>query len=60
MFSNTESESIASANIYSVIESWKANKIDTYKYLRFILTAIQKYRNDKDKLKELMPYNIYQ
>ncbi len=43
----------ASAMIYSIVETAKANKINTYKHLELLLTEIPKHMSDKD-LRSLM------
>ena len=38
----------ASAILYSLVETAKANYVNTYKYLELLLTEIPKHMDDKD------------
>lgn len=42
MFSDTPNGAHASANLYSLVESAKANGIDPYAYLRYLFTELPK------------------
>jgi transposase len=55
MFSNTSRGANASAGMYSLIESAKANRLDPYQYLRFLFTKLPYVRDDKDELRKLLP-----
>ncbi len=55
MFSNTPRGAHASAGMYSIIESAKANGLDPYLYLRFLFTKLPYVRDDKDELRKLLP-----
>ena len=57
LFSNTPNGAEASATIYSIVETAKANKIDPYWYFRILLQKIPKIKN-KDELIKLLPQNI--
>lgn len=57
MFSKSTSGAKASATLYSIIATCKANKINPYNYLRYILIAI-KSATTPFKLTALLPYNI--
>ncbi len=48
----------ASAMIYSIIETAKANELNTYKYLELLLTEIPQHMNDKDLsfIDDLLPW----
>ena len=48
----------ASAMIYSIIETAKANNLNTYKYLELLLTVIPQHMNDKnlDFIDALLPW----
>ncbi len=48
----------ASAMIYSIIETTKANELNTYKYLELLLTEIPQHMNDKDLsfIDDLLPW----
>lgn len=49
----------ASAILYSLAETAKANELNTYKYFELLLTEIPKHMGDKnlDFLEELLPWN---
>ena len=49
----------ASAILYSLVETAKANQLNTYKYFELLLTEIPKHMEDKDLrfLDDLMPWN---
>lgn len=55
MFSNTPRGAHASAGMYSLIESAKANGLDPYLYLRFLFTKLPYVRDDKVELRKLLP-----
>lgn len=55
MFSNTPRGAHASAGMYSLIESAKANRLDPYLYLRFLFSKLPYVREDKDELRKLLP-----
>jgi transposase len=57
LFAATEKGAIASANIYSLIATCKANGINSYHYLRYVLQNIHAANSDTD-LRALLPYNI--
>ncbi len=49
----------ASAMLYSITETAKANHINTYKYLELLLTEIPKHQNDKNLrfIDDLLPWS---
>lgn len=51
----------ASAVIYSLVETAKANNLRTYEYLELLLTEIPYHMDDKnfDYLENLMPWSDY-
>jgi transposase len=57
MFSQSIEGAQGSAIIYSIIETCKANKINAYDYLRYILDNI-KSAKDTHELRAMLPYNI--
>ena len=57
MFSNSAKGAKASANLYSLVETAKANGIEPYEYINRLLTEIPS-RHDKDDLSDLMPWNL--
>lgn len=57
LFSNTSNGASASATLYSIIESAKANGIDPHQYLILLLDELPK-RNAGHDLDELMPWIV--
>jgi len=53
-WSNTPRGARASAAIYSLIESAKANRLEPYAYLRFLFSRLP-YGQDKESTKRLLP-----
>ena len=51
----------ASAIIYSIVETAKANNLRTYDYLELLLTEIPNHMDDKnfDYFEKLMPWSDY-
>jgi hypothetical protein len=49
----------ASAMLYSLVETAKANEVNTYKYLELLLTEIPKHMNDDNLnfLNDLLPWS---
>jgi transposase len=54
VFSNTPRGAHASAGMYSLVESAKANKIEPYHYLRFLFTNLP-LTSGRDELRSLLP-----
>ena len=57
LFSNTVSGARASAILYSIIETAKANALNPVKYVEHLLTEIPK-RTEGDPLEDLMPWTV--
>ena len=57
LFSNTDSGANASANLYSVIESAKANGLEPRQYIEYLLTELPK-RKAGDDVKDLLPWVV--
>ncbi|WP_082301591.1 IS66 family transposase [Photobacterium iliopiscarium] len=57
LFSNTHRGARASAVLYSLIETAKANDCEPYAYLEYVLHEIPKLKSDDD-LTHLLPWNI--
>ena len=57
---NTINGAKASAMIYSLVETAKANSLNPYEYLKHLLTVIPEHMDDKntDFLKDLLPWSI--
>ena len=49
----------ASAMVYSITETAKANQLKPYEYLKYLLTEIPKHMEDRnlDFLEELLPWS---
>ena len=56
MFADTPAGAHASAKLYSIIESAKANGLDPYEYLKFLLTELPKSANST--VDRFMPWNF--
>jgi hypothetical protein len=57
LFNNTEKGAKASSIIFSIIETCKANEINSYNYLRYLFANIHKAQTKQD-LQSILPYNI--
>ena len=59
LFSDTPNGTKASADIYSIVETAKANRLDVFKYFELILTVLSsmEFLTNPDILEELMPWN---
>ena len=57
LFSKSQKGAEASSIIYSIIETCKANNVNTYDYLRYLFENIHKAKN-KEELRAILPYNI--
>ena len=57
MFSQSVTGAEASANMYSLVESAKANSVDVYWYLKLVLTELPKSKS-LDDFEKLLPYNV--
>ncbi len=57
LFSNSEKGAEASSIIFSIIETCKANNVNSYNYLRYIFENIHKAANEQ-QLRSLLPYNL--
>ena len=55
LFSNTPRGARASAGMYSLIESAKANKLDPYEYLRFLLLQYPHVKDNRNDMRKLLP-----
>ena len=49
----------ASATVYSIVETAKANRLKPYEYLKHLLTEISKHMDDPDTsfLDDLLPWS---
>lgn len=57
LFSDTPQGAFASATIYSLIETAKANELEPYRYLSYILKHFPLAKTES-QLRELLPYNL--
>ena len=57
MFAKSQAGATASANLYSFIETAKANGVNPYEYLREVFTKLPAMTT-KDNLDDLMPWNM--
>ncbi len=57
LFSKSQNGAKASANLYSIVETAKANGIEPYSYLRHIFTQLPKAKTVED-FEALLPWNV--
>ena len=59
LFSDTPKGASASAAVYSIVETAKANNINVYTYLEYLLLYMPDtdYMNHPESLKDLMPWS---
>ena len=57
LFSDTVAGANASANLYSLLETCKANGVNAYQYLRALLIALPKAKT-ADDYEAVLPWNI--
>ena len=57
MFAKSQAGANASANLYSLIETAKANSVNPYEYLRIVFTRLPNMTT-QDDMTELLPWNI--
>ncbi len=57
LFADTVNGAKASANLYSLIETAKANGLEPYAYLRCVFTELPKAET-VDAIEALLPYNM--
>lgn len=57
LFSGTPDGAKASADIYSLIETAKANNLEPYKYLRYLFEKIPFAKSEED-YRNLLPMNL--
>ncbi len=58
-FANSVKGANASATVYSIIETAKVNKLNVFKYLRYLLQEIPNmdFKNKSEILDQLLPWN---
>jgi transposase len=59
LFADTPKGASASAAVYSIVETAKANELNVFTYLNYLLLYMpdMDYRNDPDILEDLMPWS---
>ncbi len=57
MFSDTPEGATASANVYSIVETAKANGVDVYLYLKYLLLKTPTKDTSDEELEKLCPWN---
>jgi transposase len=57
MFSDSEAGAKASAMMYSVIETAKANNLEPYQYLRTVLSKLPQ-ANSLEDIEQLLPWKV--
>jgi hypothetical protein len=57
MFATSPEGAHASATLYSLVESAKANGVDPYDYLRLVFKELPKAKNVED-YEKLLPYKV--
>ena len=57
LFSDTVAGANASANLYSLLQTCKVNKINSYRYLSALLVALPKAQT-ADDYEALLPWNL--
>jgi len=58
LFATSTKGATALCNWYSVIETAKANGLDAYAYLKYLLTEIPIYQAEDKNIDELLPWNV--
>ena len=59
LFAGTQEGAEASACLYSLIETAKANNLEPYKYLRYLFEKLP-FASSEDEYRALLPYNLGQ
>ena len=58
LFASSTKGAEAIAIWYTIIESAKANKLEPYYYLKYLLTQLPRYIQEKKDIEELLPWNV--
>jgi len=58
LFATSTKGATALCNWYSVIETAKANNLDAYAYLNYILTQLPIYKAEEKDITDLLPWNV--
>ena len=57
LFSDTPNGAAASASVYSIVETAKANDVDVYLYLKYLLLKTPTKDTSDEELEKLCPWN---
>ncbi len=57
LFSDTQDGANASMMVYSLVETAKANSLDPYKYISYILNKRPSKEMSDEELEQLMPWS---
>ncbi len=57
LFSDTPKGAAASASVYSIVETAKANDVDVYLYLKYLLQKTPTKKTSDEELEKLCPWN---
>ncbi len=57
LFSDTPKGATASASVYSIVETAKANDVDVYLYLKYLLQKTPTKKTSDEELEKLCPWN---
>ena len=57
LFSDTPNGASASASVYSIVETAKANDVDVYLYLKYLLLKTPTKNTSDEELEKLCPWN---
>ena len=57
-FATSTKGATALCNWYSIIETAKANNLDAYAYLKYVLTQLPIYKADGKDIDDLLPWNV--
>jgi transposase len=58
LFATSTKGASALCNLYSIIETAKANKLDAYAYLKHIFTQLPIYEAEEKNIEDLFPWNV--
>ena len=58
LFATSTKGADALCNCYSIIETAKANNIDAYAYLKYLLTELPIYQSEDKDIDVLLPWNV--
>ena len=57
LFADTQAGAAASAYVYSIVETAKANGVDIYNYLKYLLLNTPSENTPDEELEKLCPWN---